>query len=81
MYLGVRRHDAHRPLEVVALAGDDVADAAAWVGDVAGVARDEVDVEVEDGLAGGFADVDADVEAVGVVAAFDQLPAAVDALS
>ena len=54
---------------VEALAGDDVADAAPWVGYVAAVARDEVDVQVEDGLACGFADVDADVEAVGVVAA------------
>ena len=50
---------------VVALAGDDVADAAAGVGHVAGVAGDQVDVEVEDGLAGGGADVDADVVAVG----------------
>src|SRR5574342_160482 len=50
---------------VAALAGDDVPDAAPGVGHVAAVARDEVDVQVEDGLACGFADVDADVEAVG----------------
>jgi len=50
---------------VAALAGDDVPDAAPWVGYVAAVARDEVDVQVEDGLACGFADVDADVEGLG----------------
>jgi hypothetical protein len=42
---------------VGAFAGDDVPDAAPWVGYVAAVARDEVDVQVEDGLACGFADV------------------------
>jgi hypothetical protein len=63
---------------VAALAGDDVPDAAPWVGYVAAVARDEVDVQVEDGLACGFADVDADVEAVGVVAAGEELSALVD---
>ena len=42
-----------------------MSDAAPWVRYVAAVARDEVDVKVEDGLACGFADVDADVEAVG----------------
>ena len=45
-----------------------MADAAAGVLDVAFVAGDEVDVEVEDGLAGGFADVPADVVAVWPVA-------------
>ena len=50
---------------VAALAGDGVPDAAPWVGYVAAVARDEVDVQVEDGLACGFADVDADVEGLG----------------
>jgi len=54
--------------EVVAFPGDDVADAAAGVGHVAFVARDEVEVEVEDGLASGPSDVQADVVAVGVVA-------------
>jgi len=44
-----------------------VSHAAGRVGDVVAVARDQVDVEVEDGLAGGFADVHADVEAVGAV--------------
>jgi hypothetical protein len=42
-------------------------------------ARDQVDVQVEDGLARGFADVDADVEAVGAVAAGGQVSASVDA--
>ncbi len=55
-----------------------MSDAAPWVGDVAAVARDEVDVQVEDGLACGFADVDADVEAVGVMTAGEELSALVD---
>jgi hypothetical protein len=37
-----------------------------------------VDVKVEDGLARGLADVNADVEAVGVVAAHQEVPGAVD---
>jgi hypothetical protein len=52
--------------EVVAAAGDDVADAAAGVVHVVVVAGDDVDVEVGDGLAGGGAGVEADVVAVGV---------------
>ena len=48
-----------------------MADAASWVGHVAEVARDDVDVQVEDGLACRLADVDADVEAVGPVALLD----------
>ena len=52
--------------------------AAPEVGDVGLVAGDQVDVQVEDGLARGFADVDADVEAVGAVAAGDQLSAAIE---
>jgi hypothetical protein len=61
-----------------ALARNDVAHAAAGVGDVSPVPRDEVDVEVEDGLASGLADVDADVEAVGVVATRQEIPGTVD---
>jgi hypothetical protein len=67
--------------EVVALARDDVPHAAPWVVDVAAVARDQVDVQVEDGLAGGPADVDADVVAVRAVAAGDQLAAVVEGLA
>lgn len=52
--------------EVVALARDDVADAAARIVDVAAVARDDVDVEVHHRLAGGRAGVQADVVAVGM---------------
>ncbi len=40
---------------------------------------DDVDVEVEDGLAGGLAHVDADGEAVGAVRGLDGGPRAVDA--
>ena len=43
--------------------GDDAADAAAGGGVVAGAAGDEVQVAMEDGLAGGFAVVGAEVEA------------------
>ena len=63
---------------VVALGGDDVSHAAPGVGDVGLVAGDQVDVQVEDGLARGFSDVDADVEAVGAVAAGDQLSASIE---
>ena len=64
---------------VVALARNDVANASARVGDVVLVAGDQVDVEVEDRLAGGGSDVDADIEAVRGMAAGDQLTASVDA--
>ena len=43
--------------------GDDAADAAAGGGVVAGAAGDEVEVAVEDGLAGRFAVVGAEIEA------------------
>jgi len=56
---------------IVALARNRVAHAAAGVLGVAAVAGDDVHVEVEHGLAGGCAGVDADVVAVGVVARFD----------
>jgi hypothetical protein len=46
------------------LVGDDAAHAAARLWRVAAVARDQVDVHVRDGLPGGFADVDADIEAI-----------------
>ncbi len=62
---------------VGALPGDDVPDAAAGIADVAPVAGDDVDVE--DGLAGGLADVDADGEAVGAVRGLDGGPRVVDA--
>jgi hypothetical protein len=41
-----------------------MADAAAWIGDVAGVAGDDVEMELGDGLAGGGAVVKAEVESV-----------------
>jgi hypothetical protein len=47
-------------LPVVGLGWDDVADAAAGIGDVAGVARDDVEVELGHGLAGGEAIVGRD---------------------
>jgi len=52
-------------LPVAGFGGDDVADAAAGVGDVADVARDRVEVELRHGLAGGGAVVEAEVEGVG----------------
>lgn len=52
-------------LPVVGLGWDDVADAAAGIGDVAGVARDDVEVELGHGLAGGEAIVEAEIESVG----------------
>ena len=64
--------------QVVGFTGNDVADAAARVGGIARKARDEVNVEVGDGLASGFADIDSDVEAVWTVAALDFLLRRVD---
>ena len=40
-----------------------MADAAAWIGDVAGIAGNDVEMQVRDGLARGLADVDPDIEA------------------
>jgi hypothetical protein len=50
-----------------------VADASARIGDVPGVARDDVEVQVKDGLARGRANVPADVEAVGPITPEDLL--------
>ena len=60
--------------QVVAAAWNDVAYPAAWVWNVAGIARDDVNVQMEDRLACGLADVDADVEAVRAVALEDGGP-------
>jgi hypothetical protein len=60
--------------QVVRAGGYHVANAAARVGDVAGVAGDDVDVEVKDRLARGGADVPADVEPVGPVLLQDLVP-------
>jgi hypothetical protein len=60
-------------LEALRLRRDDVADTAARIRDVAGVARDDVDVQVKDGLARGRANVPADVEAVGPIMLEDLL--------
>ena len=46
---------------IVAAAGNDLTDPAARVGHVTGVAGNQVDVKMPDGLAGGDADVEADV--------------------
>jgi hypothetical protein len=53
--------------EVVRLGGDDMPYAATWIRHVADVARNDVDMQVEYGLTRGWADVDADVVAVGLV--------------
>lgn len=58
--------------EVVALAGDDVADPAPRVGYVAGIAGDHVQVQVLDGLPGGGAGVEAHVVPVWPVAVVEQ---------
>jgi hypothetical protein len=42
----------------------NVPDASAWAFDIAAASRNQVNGTVEDGLAGGFAGVDADVEAL-----------------
>jgi hypothetical protein len=51
--------------EVVGEVWDDVANAAAWVGDITCVAGDEMDVEVWDGLSGSGSAVESDVVTVG----------------
>jgi hypothetical protein len=58
-------------LGVIGLVGDDVADAAAGIGHVAGIPWNQVDVEVEYGLAGRCAAVDADIVTVGSVVFVD----------
>ena len=58
-------------MSIVLLAGNDTADAATGVRDVVVVARDDVAVEVHDGLAGRFAAVHADVVGGGLVELFD----------
>lgn len=52
-------------LPVAGFGGDDVANAAAWVRDVAGVAWDDVKMKLRNGLAGGGAVIEPDVEGVG----------------
>jgi hypothetical protein len=54
-----------RSSPVTGLRRDDVADAASRVWNVAGVPRDDVEVEVRHGLASGGAIVEAEVESVG----------------
>ncbi len=58
-----RRRGRRLTCQVVRAARDDVADAAAWIGDVAGIAGNDVEMQVRDGLARGLADVDPDIEA------------------
>ena len=55
-------------LPVAGFGGEDVADAAAGVGDVAGVARDDLELELGHGLAGVGAVVQVEVEGVGCLA-------------
>ena len=52
-------------LPVAGLGWDDVADAAAGVGNVPGVTWDDVEMELQHGLAGRRAVVEAEVETVG----------------
>jgi hypothetical protein len=57
--------------KVVRQLGDHVPNTTTGVRDIAVVARDQMDVQVADGLASGGTDVDPDVVAVGLVAMFD----------
>jgi hypothetical protein len=57
--------------KVVRQLGDHVPNTTAGVRDIAVVARDQMDVQVADGLASGASDVDPDVVAVGLVSLFD----------
>jgi len=50
---------------VMLSAGQYAADASAWVGYVAGIARDEVNVNVDARLAARGSDIDADIVAIG----------------
>jgi len=54
-----------RRCKVVALAGNHVANPAAWVLDVAAVARDDMQMKVRDGLTGCSARIEPDIETVG----------------
>jgi hypothetical protein len=64
--------------QVVALRGDHVAHPAAGVGHVTGVAGDDVDVEVLDGLPSGRSGVEADVVAIGATFGVESLLDLVD---
>jgi hypothetical protein len=66
--------------KVVCKSRDDMTDAAAWVGDITEVARDQVDVQVGDGLSAGLADIDTDIEAVWGMVRFDELFADLESL-
>ena len=58
---------------IVAAAGNDLTDPVARVGHVAGVAGNQMDVEMPDGLTSGDPDVEADVVAVRSVVVLDDL--------
>ncbi len=51
--------------EIVGLGRDHMANAAPGIGDVAGIPRDDMDMDMGDGLAGGGAGIEPDVVAVG----------------
>jgi len=61
--LGLWTPDLDLPIPCLGL--DDLPDAAAGIGHVAGVARDDVEMELHHGLAGGRAVIQAEVEGVG----------------
>ena len=56
-------------------------DPAPRIGNVALIARNNVEMQVEDGLPGGLAHVDPDVETVGMISTNDLLPHPVDRLN
>ena len=67
-----------RLTRVTCLRGYDVPDAASRVGDIPPVARDDMQMEMEDGLPRRFADVHPDVVAIGLPGAFDRNTRMVD---
>ena len=66
--------------KIVGLRRNDVSNATARIGNIAGIARDHMDVEVRHGLSTGYAFVEADVEAVRRMALCQQVLRFIDRL-
>ena len=64
--------------QIVSLVRDDIAHSSTGVGQVPGVAGDDVDVEVGDGLSSGGVNIDADVESIRLMPAKDLLTDSLD---
>ena len=65
-------------VEVIRLRWNDVSHAAGWIRDIASIAGNDVEMKMEDGLAGRFSDIDADVEAVRLMPGEDFVTGDVD---